>query len=122
MPHIIVEYSSNIEPACCAADLLQSVHQAALDSGIFEPSAVRTRAAPRSLYLVGQNTDPTAGFIHITARIRPGRTTETLESLLRALVDSTEGYLRTANYAAPLMLNVEIDELPALRLGSRLFN
>jgi len=39
---------------------------------------------------------------------------------LPALMDATEGHLRAAKYAAPLMLNVEIEELPALRTGSRL--
>lgn len=120
MPHIIVEYSSNIEPACSAAGLLRCVHQAALDTGIFDPGAVRTRAAPRSLYLIGNGDDPAAGFIHITARIRPGRTDDALAGLLQGLMNATQQYLAAANYHDPLMINVEVHELPPLRAGAKL--
>lgn len=120
MPHIIVEYSSNIEPGCSAPDLLSCIHRAAIDTDIFDAGSVRTRAAPRNLYLIGNHQNAAAGFIHITARIRPGRSEETLTSLLRALMDAAEQYLRVANYSNPLMVNVEVHELPLLRLGARL--
>jgi len=120
MPHIIVEYSANIEPACSASALLDCIHQAAIGTGIFEPDAVRTRAAPRTLYRVGNGKDETAGFILIMARIRPGRQQETQEALLRELMRATEHYLLAVKYARPLMVNVEIHELPPRRVGAKL--
>lgn len=120
MPHIIVEYSANIEPACSASDLLKCIHQAAIGTGIFEPGAVRTRAAPRALYQVGDSKDATAGFILIMARIRPGRSQDMQQGLLKELMRATDHYLHTVKYASPLMVNVEIHELPALRVGAKL--
>ena len=47
MPHLIVEYSANIEADVPPQRLLDELHAAALATGVSEPVAVRTRLARR---------------------------------------------------------------------------
>ncbi len=120
MPHIIVEFSNNIKSACSVDDLIGCVHLAAIDSGVFEPAAVRTRAVARNVYQVGNSQDESAGFILVKARIRPGRSDEAKNGLLSGLIAAVRNYLNDVKYSKPLMVNVEIHELPPLREGFRL--
>ena len=120
MPHIIVEYSRNIEASQPMEGLLRAIHEAAIVSGVFETQAIRTRGEPRDAFLIADLKNPHAGFVHITARIRPGRSQETRQRLGEGLLKAAEEYFRGAAYAHPLALNVEIHELPPIRLGSRL--
>ena len=72
MPHILVEYSSNLEPDLDSKKLVASLHAAAIDTGLFETHMIRTRAARRDVFCAGQ--DGFAGaFLHITVRIKIGR-------------------------------------------------
>ena len=41
MPHVIVEYSANIEAEITPQRLVEEIHAAAITSGIAEPVAVR---------------------------------------------------------------------------------
>jgi len=45
-PHISIEYSANLEQAIAPARLVEVVHQAALNAGVFATSRVRTFAQP----------------------------------------------------------------------------
>ena len=47
MPHVIVEYSANIEAEITPQRLVEEIHAAAITSGIAEPVAVRTRLMRR---------------------------------------------------------------------------
>lgn len=120
MPHIIIEHSANIANHGAAHDLLRRVHRAAIASSLFDPDAVRTRAAVRDQYLVGATEDPLAGFVLITVRLRPGRGAEALEALAKSLMKAVLEVFREAGYSHPLLLNVEIQELPPVRVGARL--
>ena len=48
VPHLIVEYSGNIEDQMDLAGLLDKLHEAAAESGIFPLGGLRTRAERRS--------------------------------------------------------------------------
>ena len=54
MPHAVIEYSANIEQRIKQADLVPRVHQAMLESGLFGPDSVKTRAFGFTDYCVGQ--------------------------------------------------------------------
>ena len=79
MPHIIVEYSANIEPEMALEGLLKSLHEAALASGIFPLGGLRTRAVARRDYVIADG-DRENGFVHLNLRIGHGRDPETCES------------------------------------------
>lgn len=110
MPHLIVEYSTNLDQRISIRDLLKRVHEAALASGVFKIGGIRTRAEPRDLYIVADG-DPDNAFIHIEGRIGKGRDAETrrrlAETLLAVLRDQTKNVLETSG----LGLTVEIREI-----------
>ena len=82
MPHVIVEYSANIEAEITPQRLVEEIHQAAIASGIAEPVAVRTRLKRREHFRVGDGSAENA-FVHIDIRARKGRTLEQKKALFK---------------------------------------
>jgi 5-carboxymethyl-2-hydroxymuconate isomerase len=116
MPHVIVEYSANIEAEIAPQRLLEEMHQAAIASGIAEPVAVRTRLMRREHYRVGDGS-PENAFVHIDIRARKGRTLEQRKAAVQALYDQANKTLEVVFRARPLALTVEIHEIdPETRL------
>jgi 5-carboxymethyl-2-hydroxymuconate isomerase len=91
MPHLIVEYSSNLEPNLNVPALLRVLHEAALATGLFEVSALRTRALGCEQVFLADG-DPAHGFVHVTLRVGSGHP----ESDLRPAAERLFGELSTA--------------------------
>lgn len=72
MPHIQIDYTANLEDVVTGGRLVELIHQAAVDSGIFPVWGIRTFARSVHQYWVG-NGEKNNGFINITVRIAPGR-------------------------------------------------
>ena len=116
MPHVIVEYSANIEAEISPQQLVEEIHAAAIASGIAEPVAVRTRLMRREHYRVGDGS-PDNAFVHIDIRARKGRTLEQRQAAVQALYDQANKTLDVVFKARPLALTVEIHEIdPETRL------
>jgi 5-carboxymethyl-2-hydroxymuconate isomerase len=110
MPHVIVEYSANIEAELPPQRLVEEIHQAAIASGIAEPVAVRTRLMRREHYRVGDG-NPENAFVHIDIRARIGRTLEQKKAAVQAIYDQAIKTLDPVFKARPLALTVEIHEI-----------
>lgn len=112
MPHLNIEYSSNLEGALDVQLLVDTIHQAALETGIFPLGGVRTRAESRAHYRIA-NGDPRAGYIHMIVRIGSGRDFDLRRSagdrIFAALCDFTEAIYQSA----PLALSFELHEIPS---------
>jgi 5-carboxymethyl-2-hydroxymuconate isomerase len=116
MPHVIVEYSANIEAEISPQHLVEEIHGAAITSGIAEPVAVRTRLKRREHYRVGDGS-PENAFVHIDIRARKGRTLEQRKAMVQAIYDQANKTLDVVFRARPLALTVEIHEIdPETRL------
>lgn len=72
MPHIQIDYTASLADAVIKGRLVDRVHQAAVDSGIFPVWGIRTFAQAMVEYRVG-NGEAGNGFVNITVRIAPGR-------------------------------------------------
>ncbi|QDF75755.1 MULTISPECIES: 5-carboxymethyl-2-hydroxymuconate Delta-isomerase [Shewanella] len=83
MPHCIVEYSAPLAQQIAISALVKAVHQGAIESELFEPAAIKTRAYGAEYSCVGEIED--ASFIHITLKIMPGRTDEQKQLLLQTI-------------------------------------
>ncbi len=110
MPHVIIEYSSNIEQLVDVQALLISVHEAALASRAVPSDALRTRLEPRLSYLIADAYADNA-FVAVTARLGPGRTPDEKHALMTVLLTAVESALGAA--AANAMLSVELQEIDA---------
>jgi 5-carboxymethyl-2-hydroxymuconate isomerase len=110
MPHIIVEYSGNLDARLDVKALVDELHQAVIASGLFEIAAIRTRAVRREVFRVADG-NATNGFVHITARMRQGRTADERKSLGQSLLAAANRRLEPIFAAQPLALTVEVHEI-----------
>ncbi|WP_436640921.1 5-carboxymethyl-2-hydroxymuconate isomerase [Microbaculum sp. FT89] len=110
MPHVIVEYSSNLEPEMDLAGLIDGLHETALASGLFDIDGIRSRAVCRDVFKVGDG-NPENGFVHITARVGQGRPVDARQGLGRALLATAEGALADLLATTPVSLAVEVHEI-----------
>lgn len=119
MPHVIVEYSTNIETALAPRALLEAVHAAVLETGVFKLAAIRTRAEPRDLYIIADG-DPSHTFINVMLRIGSGRDEATKASIVKTVMDRLADITAPLSAKAGLNMLVEIQEItePALRKGN----
>ena len=110
MPHIVIEYSANLESEVEPMALVRAVHEAALAQPIFEAVGVRTRAARREHFLVADG-DPSHAFVAVTARIGPGRTLEARKAAGEAMMAALYDRLERIYHSRGLLLSVEVTEL-----------
>jgi len=93
MPHVIVEYSGNIEAWGDPARIAHAVHVALCTSGHLPADAVKTRAMCHDIWHAGTDTEGTKCFVTILIRTRPGREDHVLKvisGLARdAVIEST---------------------------------
>lgn len=112
MPHLIVEYSANIEEALKLPELLTRLRDCAVASGVFPLGGIRLRGARRDHYLIADG-DPANAFVHLTARIGQGRTLEIRQSIAQALFDVLCSHLAELYAERGLGISVEIQEIDA---------
>jgi len=83
MPHCIIEYSSEIEVSIGLDTLLNTVHDAAINSGLFSVNDIKTRALP---FTQRQTILACDSFIHVSLHILSGRTIEQRKALSTLMV------------------------------------
>jgi 5-carboxymethyl-2-hydroxymuconate isomerase len=110
MPHLIVEYSNNLAARVDIPELLQTLHQTALTTGVFPLGGLRTRAARRDQYVIADG-HPDNAFIHVTMRIGHGRDMVTKQRAGDQLFSALCGYLDDAFKSGPLSISLEMQEI-----------
>ena len=109
MPHIIIEYSDNIEKYLKIDTLIKKVHTTAVDTGIFPLGGLRVRAAKRESYEIADG-HPDNGFVHVELKIGPGRDKKSKISALKKIFSTVEKYLRPIHRNGPLAMSAELNE------------
>jgi 5-carboxymethyl-2-hydroxymuconate isomerase len=110
VPHIIVEYSANLDDSLDIRALIDALHQCAIDSRVADAAAIRTRAERREVFRVADG-NPANAFVHIVARLRIGRSEEQRRALADALLAATDQQLQRADKTHPLAITIEIEEI-----------
>lgn len=110
MPHIIVEYSANLEDSVDIQTLVDDLHQVVADSGVAEVAAIRTRAKKRDVYRIADGA-PKNAFVHVVMRLRIGRSEEVRSKLADALLAATDRDLQHAYTAHDIAITVEMEEI-----------
>lgn len=117
MPHVTVEYSSNIAEHHDIDALVVAVHEAALAHGLPPADGHRTRAAERAHYAIADQ-DPDHGFVAIHCRIGPGRDAEAKQSFITQLLDAAEAQLGSEASPLAIMWSIELTEIdPDFRIN-----
>ncbi|MCY3860620.1 MAG: 5-carboxymethyl-2-hydroxymuconate Delta-isomerase [bacterium] len=117
MPHITVEHSENLAEHHDIDALVAAIHTAALDHGLPELAALRTRAVSRRHYRIASG-DPLFGFVAIDCRIAPGRDAAAKHSFLEQVLDAAEAQLESEGSSLHIAWSMEITEVnPEFRIN-----
>ncbi|MFT4554522.1 MAG: 5-carboxymethyl-2-hydroxymuconate isomerase [Chlamydiales bacterium] len=85
MPHILVEYSSNLREHVRHRESLMALHKVLSEHAEIEN--IKSRSIVRENCLVGDGSEGNA-FVHVNLRLLPGRTTETKQKIGSDIVQS----------------------------------
>lgn len=110
MPHLIVEYSANLEPELDMGHVISVLHEAALATGVFPIGGVRVRASRRDLYKIADG-HPDNAFIHVQARIGAGRTPEVRTQAAEMIFAQLKAVTAEVYAARAMGLSFEIVEI-----------
>ena len=88
MPHLTIEFSSNLSAAITPA-LLRAVNHALLGTGQFEEADIKSRALPFECFAVGTNDSP-RGFVAAQLAVLSGRSAEVKRDIATILLASLE--------------------------------
>jgi 5-carboxymethyl-2-hydroxymuconate isomerase len=113
MPHLIVEYSANLERDIDVPRLVAAIHAAALETGVFPIGGIRTRSARRDVYAIADG-HPDNAFIHVQARIGVGRTPEVRQKAAEHIFAALKAETAQALAKRPLGLTFEIVEIDSV--------
>lgn len=112
MPHIILEYSSNLEGRLDMAALCVALKDAAAATGVFPPAGIRVRAY-KADHVVIADGDPSHGFVDITVRLGAGRDAAAKTRAADAVFDAARGFTAELMASAPFMLSLDLREIDA---------
>jgi len=110
MPHLQIQYSSNLDAVLDMAQLCDRLNELMCASELFPTGGVRVRAIPTSAFSIADK-HPKNAFIDMVLRIGIGRTAEQKQEIGQALID------QVSQTCAPLLqephfaLSLEILEI-----------
>jgi len=109
LPHLIVEYSANIEDQIALDTLLDKLHACALGTGVFPLGGLRVRAHRTDAYRIADKA-PENGFVHVTALIGHGRPLDVQQRAGEELFATLTAHLELLYAKSPLAISLNIQE------------
>lgn len=107
-----IDYSANLDAKVDMTELCALVSRTILETGLFEPGAIRVRAFRAEAYAIADRL-PENGFIDLNFRIGKGRTDQekkrTGEAIFAAVSEHLTSLFTTPHFA----LSLEIREIDA---------
>lgn len=113
MPHLILEYSANIEARLDLGALLDRLHRTATGSGMFPLGGIRIRAYRAEHYRVA-DCAPENAFVHVTAIVGAGRPLDRRAEVSRLLFDALCDELEPLQAASPLAISFNMREFDSV--------
>lgn len=110
MPHIIIEYSSNIEEHVDLTTLCELMRVTAAEIDAFPMPGIRVRALRVDHYAIADG-NPKHGFIDISIRLRAGRPMPVRQEAVQILFDAARRYLEPAMAYQSLALSMEMRDI-----------
>ena len=114
MPHLIVDYSANLEAEIDMSAFCDHLREAAVAIDAFPSAGVRVRAVPAPHHSIADG-NPQHGYIDISIRLRAGRPMDVKKAATQAVFDAAEAFLAPVMARRPLALSLEMRDIdPAL--------
>ena len=109
LPHLIIEYSGNIEARIALDELLDKLHACALKTGVFPLGGLRVRAHRADAYRIADKA-PENGFVHVTAMIGHGRPLDVQQQAGEELFATLTAHLEPLYARSPLAISLNVQE------------
>ncbi|MCS6808419.1 MAG: 5-carboxymethyl-2-hydroxymuconate Delta-isomerase [Bacteroidota bacterium] len=110
MPHIILEYSTNIVEKPDFASLFRSIHDAMMKFGVFHRDDLKSRAYACDTYFIADGK-PHHAFVHAEIGILSGRSAEMRDELSNDIIDILRTAFQDSLHERHCIVSVEIREL-----------
>ena len=110
MPHIMLDYSPNVEACTDIASLCTTLREAAAATGVFPLAGIRVRAFAATHVSIADG-DPKHGYIDISIRLRGGRDLDTRKRAANAVFEAARAFLEPAMQTHSLALSLEMRDI-----------
>ena len=112
MPHLMIDYSANVEPDVDLGGLCNTLRDVAASIDAFPLAGVKVRAVRVDHYAIADG-NPEHGFIDISVRIREGRDMETKQDAAQKLFDAANEFVADVMQCRSLALSLELRDIDA---------
>jgi len=110
MPHLIIDYSANLEDAIDMAGLCNALRIAMMDMDIFPAAGVRVRAMAATHYSIADG-NPAHGYIDISLRLRAGRQLAAKKAATQTLFKLAEDFIAPVMAQRSIALSFEMRDI-----------
>ena len=107
MPHLTVEYSSNLDGEIDFARFCELLRRAMVETGAFPLAGIRVRALRCEHWAIADGA-PTHAFIDLSIRLRAGRTHAVRDAAVAHVFQAAESFLREILEVRSLALSIEM--------------
>jgi 5-carboxymethyl-2-hydroxymuconate isomerase len=110
MPHILIEYSSNLDGVLDFPRFLTELRDSALSTGVFPLGGIRIRAYRADHYVIADG-HPDNSFVHIMLRVGHGRDLATRKQACDVIFAKACERLAALYERIPLGISLEMQEV-----------
>lgn len=112
MPHIIVEYSPNLESRIDMAELCDFIRRTAITIDALPMPGIRVRAIKVDHYSIADG-NPDHAFIDVSLRLRAGRSMDVRKHAIETLFEAVKEFLTAYMAENSLALSFEVRNIDA---------
>jgi len=115
MPHIVVEYTSNLRAEGDLPSLLSKINASLIaergaSGALFPAAGIRSRAIEVEDWCIADGANPDDAFVHVTVRIAKGRTDEQKQKAFDAVFEIVKDHFAASFARRGLALSMDVDE------------
>ena len=110
MPHLMIDYSANVEPDVDMGALCDTLRGVAASIDAFPLAGVKVRAVRVDHYAIADG-NPEHGFIDISVRIREGRDMQTKQNAAQKIFDAANEFVADVMQRRSLALSLELRDI-----------
>ena len=112
MPHIVLDYSANLDSKLDMHGFCIALKDTAAATGVFPPAGIRVRAHATHNVAIADG-DPGHSFVDITIRLAAGRDAAAKTRATDAVFEAARAFTADLLASAPFMLSLELREIDA---------
>lgn len=110
MPHVMIDYSANLENTVDMAGLCDTLRCAAIETQVMPMPGIRVRAM-RADHVSIADGDPKHGYIDISVRLRGGRTSQAKRAATDHIFAAAKQFLDPAMAQYSIALSFEMRDI-----------